>query len=158
MKDKRTRLILTGVGSVVVDKEDKSDGIPRCNNGHSREFYQDLGLPEEKIPQEIKDKEKAQYNEELELEEVYSDIIVFYDQIKLIVEDDEGYTTIFLEDGLMVEVLETAIEIDNYMDYIQMNWFEKLKLSFLSFWRKIKWNLSKEKRQLEKQTENSLQD
>ena len=158
MRDKRTKLILTGVGSVVVDKEDKSDGIPRCNNGFTREFYEDLGLVEDKIPQEIKDKEKAQDNEELELEEVYSDIIVFYDQIKLIVEDDEGYTTIFLEDGLMVEVLETALEIYNYMDYIQMNWFEKLKLSFLSFWRKIKWRMSKENKQLKNINNNGRQD
>ena len=146
MRDNRLRLHLTGVGSVVVDKEDKSDGIPRCNNGHTREFYEDLGLSEDKIPQEIKDKEKSQDDEELEVEEVYSDIVIFYDQIKLIVEDDEGYTVIFLEDGLTVEVLETALEIDSYIDYIQMSWLEKQGQYLLAFWRKIKWNMSKEKK------------
>lgn len=158
MRDNRIRLILTGVGSVVVDKEDKSDGIPRCDNGLTMEQYEDLNIPYNKIPQELKDRKKVFDNIEEDVEEVYSDIIVFYDQIKLVIQDDEGYTTIFLEDGLMVEVLETALEIDNYMDYIQMNWFEKLKLSFLSFWRKIKWRMSKENKQLEKQMENSLQD
>lgn len=151
---KRIRLNLTGVGSVVVDKENKSDGIPRCNNGFTREFYEDLGLVEDKIPQEIKDKEKAQDDEEIEVEEVYSDVIIFYDQIKLIIEDDEGYTTIFLEDGLMVEVVETALEIDSYIDYIQMSWIEKQFLLFKSFFAELKWKLSKENKQLEKLNNN----
>lgn len=156
---KRIRLNLTGVGSVIVDQEKETTKIiPRCDNGLTIEQYEDLNIPYDKIPQELKDRKKVFDDEELETEEVYSDIIIFYDQIKLVIQDDEGYTTIFLEDGLMVEVLETALEIDNYMDYIQMNWFEKLKLSFLSFWRKIKWRMSKENKQLEKQTENSLQD
>lgn len=154
MVNKRIRLNLTGVGSVVIDKEKKSDGIPRCNNGQTREFYEDLGLPEDKIPQEIKDKEKLQNDDEFETEEVYSDVIVFYDQIKLIVEDDENYTTIFLEDGLMVEVLETALEIDTYLDYIQMSWLDKKISVFKSFLRGIWWKNRKEKQQLDTILEN----
>ena len=159
MRDNRLRLHLTGVGSVIVDREKEvTSTIPRCDNGLTMEQYEDLNIPYNKIPQELKDRKKAQDDEELEVEEVYSDIVIFYDQIKLIVEDDEGYTVIFLEDGLTVEVLETALEIDSYIDYIQMSWLEKQGQYLLAFWRKIKWNMSKEKKQLDKQTENSLQD
>lgn len=156
MRDNRLRLHLTGVGSVIVDREKEvTNTIPRCDNGLTMEQYEDLNIPYNKIPQELKDRKKAQDDEELEVEEVYSGIIIFYDQIKLIVEDDEGYTVIFLEDGLTVEVLETALEIDSYIDYIQMSWLEKQGQYLLAFWRKIKWNMSKEKKQLDKQMENN---
>lgn len=137
---KRIRLNLTGVGQVVTGASKNKDGIPRCDNGHNREFYEDLGLSEDKIPQELKDREKALEDEniELETEEVYSDVIVYEDQIKLILEDEEGYTTIFLDDGLMVEVLESALEIDSYLDYVNMSWLDKQILSFKSFFRRIK--------------------
>ena len=156
---KRIRLNLTGVGEVVINESNRNDyGIPKCNNGHSREFYEDLGLSEDKIPQEIKDKEKALDNIEEEVEEVYSDIIVYEDQIKAVIEDDEGYTTIFLKDGLLLTVLESALDIDSYLDYVQLSWIEKRLLLFKSFFAELKWKLSKENKQLEKQTENNLQD
>jgi hypothetical protein len=142
----RKTIFLTGVGSVLTkeaeDKLFKEDvGIPRCDQGLTREQYQDLGIPEEKIPQSLKDKEKALEfgEEELETEEVFSTVVLPIDQMKLWIQDDgeDTYTTIFLKGGITVTVLEDAIEIDNYIDYVNRGWFEKLKDSVSFFFREI---------------------
>lgn len=148
---KRVRITLTGVGEVVVEKnKDKQDGVPRCDNGYDREFYEELGVPENKIPQELKDREGVTSTEEDGLvEEIYSEVVLFCDQIKCLVEDPDGYTTIFLDDGLMITVTESALEIDSYLDYMEMSWFEKKKAIFDTFLLKLKWNRSEEKAKLD---------
>jgi len=152
---KRIRLNLTGVGDVLIDQEKEPiDTVPRCDNGLTMEQYEDLDIPYDKIPQELKDRKKALDNIEEEVEEVYSDIIVYEDQIKAVIEDDEGYTTIFLKDGLLLTVLESALDIDSYLDYVQLSWIEKQFLLFKSFFAELKWKLSKENKQLEKLNNN----
>jgi len=151
---KRIRINLTGVGNIVIDQNNrKEDGIPRCDNGHDRTFYEDLGLPENKIPQELKDREKALDDEfeDVEVEEVYSDVVVYEDQIKCVIEnsDDEGYTTVFLKGGMLITVLESALEIDSYLDYVHMSWWDKQKMVFKSFLRRMRWKKSKKKKQLD---------
>ena len=142
---KRKTIFLTGVGSVLTkEAEDKlfkesENAIPRCDSGLSREQYQDLGIPEDKIPQSLKDKERALEfgEEELETEEVFSTVVIPIDQMKLWIQDDgeDTYTTVFLEGGMTVTVLEDAVEIDNYIDFVNRNWFEKVKDSVLFFFR-----------------------
>ena len=161
MANKRTRLNLTGVGEVISEQKDKkSSGIPKCDNGLTMEQYEDLNIPYDKIPQELKDREEAlnKEDEDLDVEEVYSDVIVYEDEIRLIVEDDEGYTTIFLSEGLLITVLESALEIDAYLDYIHKSWVDKklqlTKVYFINLFRRIKWKFSKEKKQLDNLTEN----
>jgi len=140
---KRIRLSLTGVGEVLKEsaekKLEKESSIPRCDSGHTREFYEDLNIPENKIPKELIEREK---NQDVELEDddfemVTSDIIVYEDQIKFMVTDDE-FTTIFLNDGLNLTVLETSEEIDYYIDFMERTWFDKLKDSISFFIRRIK--------------------
>ncbi len=139
---KRIRINLTGVGNVIVEPQGnkKEDSVPRCNNGLTMEQYVDLNIPYDKIPQELKDREKALDNEyeEIEVEEVYSDVIVYEDEIKAIIEnnDDDGYTTIFLRDGLLITVLESALEIDSYLDFVHMSWWDKKMIVFKSFFRR----------------------
>ena len=152
---KRKTIILTGVGSVLTkeaeDKLFKEDiGIPRCDSGLTREQYQDLGIAEDKIPQSLKDKERALEfgEEELETEEVFSTVVIPIDQMKLWIQDDgfDSYTTIFLEGGITVTVTEYAIEIDDLLDFINRSWFERVRDSVLFFFRQIKWKLQNKKK------------
>jgi hypothetical protein len=135
---KRKRLFLTGVGDIIIEMNKNSDGVPKCNSGHTREFYENLGLSEDKIPQEIKDKEKEGENIKIKTEEVFSDIIIYEDDIKLIVEEDDGYTTIFLKGGMLVTVVESAFDIDNYIEMLTMGWFETEWMLLKEKFRRIK--------------------
>lgn len=144
---KRIRLSLTGIGEVLTEAAEKrlekgdSYQTPTCSNGKTVEFYEDIGIP---IPSELIDKLKKQEKgtelEDEDFEMVTSDILVYEDQIKLLVTDDE-FTTIFLNDGLTITVLETTEEIDFYLDFLHRTWFEKLKDSVYLFFRRIKWKI-----------------
>lgn len=138
---KRIRLSLTGVAEVVTEaaekKLEKENSVPRCDAGHTREFYEDLNVPEHKLPKELLEREKGVELEDEDFEQVTSDIVVYESEIKLMVTDDE-FTTIFLQDGLTITVLETSEEIDYYLDYMERNWFEKIRDSVLAFFRRIK--------------------
>lgn len=145
---KRIRLSLTGVAEVVTEAAEKKLGkdnsVPRCDSGHTREFYEDLNIPEDRIPKELIEREKSQ-DQEVELDDedfetVTSDIIVYADQIKLMVTDAD-FTTLFLHDGITLQVLETSEEIDYYLDYMERNQFEKIRDSIQAFFRRIKWKL-----------------
>jgi len=141
---KRIRLSLTGIAEVVTEaaekKLEKEDSyqVPTCDNGLTEEQYQDLGIP---LPDSLVQKlKKLEYGVELEdedFEQVTSDIVVYEDQIKVMVTDDE-FTTIFLQDGLTITVLETSEEIDFYLDFLTRTWFEKLRDSVSLFFRRIK--------------------
>ncbi len=145
---KRIRLSLTGVAEVVTEAAEKKLGkdnsVPRCDSGHTREFYEDLNIPEDRIPKELIEREKSQ-DQEIELDDedfemVTSDVLLWEDQIKVMVTDAE-FTTIFLQDGITIQVLETVEEIDYFLDYLQRNQFEKIRDYVLFLFRRIKWKL-----------------
>jgi hypothetical protein len=131
---KKTKLHLTGIGKDLKEsakkKLEKSDGIPRCDSGLTREQYEDLNIPEDKIPQELKDREKeVELDDEEDFEEIYSLVSIYAEDILLMVTDDLE-TTIFLRDSdLTISVVETADEIDAYIEYLNLSWFERLKIS-----------------------------
>lgn len=93
------------------------------------------------LPQDLLDKLKEQDKEvefdDDDYEAVTSEIMLYEDQIKLVVTDDE-FTTIFLEDGITITVLETAEEIDYYLDFLHRSLFEKFKNSVSYFFREVK--------------------
>lgn len=148
---KRIRLSLTGIGEVLTEAAEKrlekgeSYQTPTCSNGRTAEFYDDIGIP---IPPDLeaklKQKDKGIELEDTDFEAVTSDVILYEDQIKVMVTDDE-FTTIFLSDGLTITVLETAEEIDYYLDFLHRNWFEKSKDSIFMFLRRIKWKIQGKK-------------
>lgn len=70
---------------------------------------------------------------------------------------DEG-STVYTKSNLSYDVIENIWEIDAMVEYLSMSWIERQFLLFKSFFARIKWKLSKENKQLEKQMENSLQD
>jgi hypothetical protein len=53
------------------------------------------------------------------------------------VSSTDGGTHLYTKSNMMYTVAEEVWEIDTYLEYINMSWWEKLKLSFLAFWRKI---------------------
>lgn len=144
---KRIRLSLTGIGEVLTEAAEKrlekgeSYQTPTCSNGRTAEFYDDIGIP---IPPDLeaklKQKDKGIELEDTDFEAVTSDVILYEDQIKVMVTDDE-FTTIFLSDGLTITVLETSEEIDYYLDFLHRTWFEKIKDSVFMFFRRIKWKI-----------------
>lgn len=128
----REKLIyLTGVNEVLkkeaLDKLNKEDGIPRCDNGNTREFYEDLNVPESKIPQELKDREKEEdLDADENYEEVYSLIALYPSDISLMVSEEEE-TTVFLRgSNLTISVIEYAEEIEDLIEISRRNWLTRL--------------------------------
>lgn len=136
---KRIRLQLTGVGSVLTElakkKIEKKENyqVSKCNNGHTVEFYDDLGVD---IPPELEAKLKKQ-DKGIKLEgddfkEVYSDVSLYEDDILFKITDDEGITTLFLRNSdITLTVLETCDQIDDYIDCQNKSWIGRV-ISFLS--------------------------
>ncbi len=133
-REKRIRLNLTGVGEVLKESAEKklesNNSVPRCDSGHTREFYEDLNIPENKIPKELLEREKNQ-DKEIELEDddfemVTSDVLIYEDQIKVMVTDAD-FTTVFLHDGLTLTVLETVEEIDFYLSFLERSALQKIR-------------------------------
>lgn len=140
----RKRILLTGVGEILTESAEKkleqkdSYQIPTCDNGNTAEWYENIGIPlPPELAKKLKEQDKGIELEEEDYEEVHSEIMVWVDQIKLIVTDRE-LTTIFLEGDLTVTVLETVDEIDNYLDYLEMSWRNKIEARCGIFIRKIK--------------------
>lgn len=139
---KRKRLLLTGFGEILKESaekrlENQENSVPRCDAGHTREFYEDLNVPENKFPKELLEREKASVVEDDDFEEIYTEIMVYLDDIKLAV-TDRGLTTVFLNDDLTITVTETVDEIDNYIDWLEMTKWDKFKTDFNIFIRRIK--------------------
>lgn len=142
---KRIRLSLTGCGEVLkesaekkLEQVDNSYQTPTCSNGKTAEFYDDIGIP---LPQDLVDKIKNQSRgiefSDDDYESVTTDIVVYEDEIKLMITDDE-FTTIFLRDGLTITVLEEAEAIDDYISYMQRSQFTKFVNYISYFFRRIK--------------------
>jgi len=140
---KRYRILLTGVGSQLTELAEKkldekeSYKIPTCSNGKTASWYEDIGIPiPSDLAQKLKEQEQGVELDDEDYEEVHSDIMVYTDEIKLIVSDYEG-TTIFLKDDLRITVLESVEDIDLYLDFIERSWFTKQKDLFSMFFAKI---------------------
>ena len=146
MKNKRIRLKLTGSGEALTKSAEKKleaaeDNIlePTCEDGRTLQEYIDLGFPQEKIPQDLKDRHKQFESgvklEDDDYEEVYSDVSLYEDEILFKV-TTEDKTTLFIKGGFTIDVLESCEEIDLYVDFHNLSWFEKKYLLFLNFFRR----------------------
>jgi hypothetical protein len=147
---RRKRILLTGVGEQLTESAEKkleqkeSYQTPTCSNGKTSQWYEDIGIP---IPpdlvQKLKEQDQGIELEDEDYEEVHSEIMVYIDQIKFIVSDDEA-TTIFLKDDLRITVLETVEDIDFFLDYLERSEITKLKDLFSMFFAKIFGRFKKE--------------
>lgn len=142
---KKIKLHLTGVGSVLTqDAEKKLETgedyqVPTCKNGLTEEQYIDLGvkLPEDLV-EKLKKQDKGIKLEDRDFEEVYSDVSVYESDILLMISDEEA-TTIFLRDSnVTLTVLETCDEIDDYIEYQNKSWIEKVISILLLFFSRKK--------------------
>ena len=121
----RKTITLVGVGSVLTkEAEEKLFNEefeePTCSNGHTREFYQDLGVREEDMPESLLENERRLDEEEdLETEEVFSKAVIFTDEIAFYLEfkvEEEGketkdYTKIFMKNNMIITVAETIEQV-----------------------------------------------
>lgn len=134
---RRIKLHLTGCGTVlteIAEKKIESEEdyqIPKCNNGYTVDFYDDLGV---NIPPELEEKLKKQDKgvklEEEDFEKIYSNVSIYNTDILFKV-TDEDITTIFVKGGYTLTVLETCDEIDDYEEYMNRNLLEKIRDFFL---------------------------
>jgi hypothetical protein len=134
---KRQKLLLTGLGAVLTEEAKKKlEDIEE--DSLSAEQRENLGLPA------LKEQEVALEDEDYE--EVYSEVLVYTDQIQLMSGDTDS-TIIFLKDGITVTVTESVDEIYSYMDYLERGWFERQKDSFNRFWWRVKRRFKKVKQE-----------
>jgi len=128
---RKKRIYLTGVSEVlkeeVKQKQKVVEGVPRCDNGHTREFYEEMNVPEERIPQELKDKEVAEdVDDESDYEEVYSKVSLYEEDILLMISSEKD-TVVFLKDSdLSISVVETVEEIEDIIKELNMNWLNRV--------------------------------
>ena len=133
---KRQRLLLTGLGAVLTEEAKKKlEDIEE--DSLSAEQRENLGLPA------LKEQEVALEDEDYE--DVYSEVMVYVDQIQLMSGDVDA-TVIFLKDGITVTVTETVEEIYNYIDYLERGWLERQKDSLNRFWWRLKMRIKGEKK------------
>lgn len=133
---KRQRLLLTGLGAVLTEEAKKKlEEVEE--DSLSAEQRENLGLPA------LKEQEVALEDEDYE--DVYSEVMVYVDQIQLMSGDVDA-TVIFLKDGITVTVTETVEEIYNYIDYLERDWLERQKDSVFRFWLRLKMKIRGEKK------------
>lgn len=133
---KRQKLLLTGLGAVLTEEAKKKlEEVEE--DSLSAEQRENLGLPA------LKEQEVALEDEDYE--DVYSEVLVYTDQIQLISGDVEA-TVIFLKDGITVTVTESVDEIYSYIDYLERGWFERQKDSLNRFWWRLKMRIKGEKK------------
>ena len=131
---KRQRLLLTGLGAVLTEEAKKKlEDIEE--DSLSAEQRENLGLPA------LKEQEVALED----YEDVYSEVMVYVDQIQLMSGDVDA-TVIFLKDGITVTVTESVDEIYSYIDYLERGWFERQKDSLNRFWWRLKMRIKGEKK------------
>ena len=133
---KRQRLLLTGLGAVLTEEAKKKlEEVEE--DSLSAEQRENLGLPA------LKEQEVALEDEDYE--DVYSEVMVYVDQIQLMSGDVDA-TVIFLKDGITVTVTESVDEIYSYIDYLERGWFERQKDSLNRFWWRLKMRMMGEKK------------
>jgi len=95
------------------------------------------------------------------LQDIALDLSIPLENIDSYVEATDGGTLIYTKSNIQYHVAEETFEIDAYIKYIEMNWFEKGIAVFKSFLRQIKWYFSKERKimlQTQKNNHNNLAD
>ena len=133
---KRQKLLLTGLGAVLTEEAKKKlEEVEE--DSLSAEQRENLGLPA------LKEQEVALEDEDYE--DVYSEVMVYVDQIQLMSGDVDA-TVIFLKDGITVTVTESVDEIYSYIDYLERGWFERQKDSLNRFWWRLKMRMMGEKK------------
>ena len=133
---KRQKLLLTGLGAVLTEEAKKKlEEVEE--DSLSAEQRENLGLPALK--------EQGVALEDEDYEDVYSEVLVYVDQIQLMSGDVDA-TVIFLKDGITVTVTETVEEIYNYIDYLERDWLERQKDSVFRFWWRLKMKIRGEKK------------
>lgn len=133
---KRQKLLLTGLGAVLTEEAKKKlEEIEE--DSLSAEQRENLGLPA------LKEQEVALEDEDYE--DVYSEVLVYVDQIQLMSGDVDA-TIIFLKDGITVTVTESVNEIYSYIDYLERGWLERQKDSLNRFWWRLKMRIKGEKK------------
>ena len=133
---KRQKLLLTGLGAVLTEEAKKKlEEVEE--DSLSAEQRENLGLPA------LKEQEVALEDEDYE--DVYSEVLVYVDQIQLMSGDVDA-TIIFLKDGITVTVTESVDEIYSYIDYLERGWLERQKDSLNRFWWRLKMRMRGEKK------------
>jgi hypothetical protein len=130
----RNRIFLTGVGEVLKKEveekldtlEEESDENVKCDNGNTKAFYDELGvdLPEDLV-EKLEARNKSFSFGDDDYEEVYSDVLIYEDDIKFVLTGETG-TIVYLKGNIRIGVLETVEEIDDYLSYYHMSFLEKL--------------------------------
>jgi len=105
----RKKILLRSRGEILKDNVAQTiEDVPRCSNGRTREQYEDLGIA---VPQEIIDKEQIEFKDD-DFENLYGKVVIYEDEIKFIIrEDDEDTTIIYLKEGITIIVEDTVEEI-----------------------------------------------
>lgn len=128
---RKKRIYLTGVSESLKEeakqKQKTVAGVPRYDNGITRETYESMNIPEEDIPQELKDREVAEEeDDESDYEEVYSQVSLYEEDILLMVSSEKD-TVVFLKDSdLSISVVETVEEIEDVIKELNMNWLNRV--------------------------------
>jgi hypothetical protein len=120
----------------------------RDDHGRSREDYEEMNI---KIPKYFDEDEKEFYKnnptseididgniflQESEIEELTVPMFIPLDNIDSFVATLDGTTRVYTKSGIVYNVAEDVFEIDSYIELLSMSWWEKLKLSFQSFFRR----------------------
>lgn len=101
-------------------KEEPDIDFIVCENGHNKEYYENLNVP---LPKELEEKIKnAEKNNsfklsEEDMEEIEKDVLIYEDFIAYI-QDDVEYTFVYLKNGVSLSVRETAKEINEKLNLI----------------------------------------
>ena len=134
---KRKLLKLTGIGEMLTEEaQQRAEKIEpttfqdiECENGRTREEYENLGI---RVPKDLIAKEKAFNAEDMfedeDYEQVASPCTLFLDELVGYVASSEGDTVIFTREKYTFNVLETVQEIDMQIEYLQMSFLQKLQL------------------------------
>lgn len=116
--------------------EEKIERTRQLEKEVDRVDYHSMGIRPPKGEVDVDEYGNVLLDEE-DFEEIGVPVTIPLKNISSYVATLEGGTLVYTTNGIAYNVEEEVWMIDSYIDMVTMNWFEKLKLSFLSFWRKI---------------------
>lgn len=121
----RLRLQLTGFSKVLTEEAEKrleasEESIlePVCDNGHTLEYYESMGFAQHKIPKELIERQKdfelgIEIDEDNDYEDLLSEVVIYEDEISVIIEDAQmEVTIIYLRNLMKITVREKPFEIN----------------------------------------------
>lgn len=128
-------------GQALINRATQTDNKDKDPNSLPKSWYRDQGLrppddAEDDEP-EIDEDGMIQLKEE-HLEDIALDLSIPLNNIDSYVEYANGGTLIYTKNGTQYHVVEETFEIDSYIEWITMSWFEKRKALFLRFFRQLK--------------------